>query len=518
MGARLSLVLVFCVLLVSCSEVNQTTEIEPPPELEEVPKESDPSIELEEVEVKDSTIVPKEYIVRVNSTAFNPKNLVINKGDTVTWVNDHKSNMILIVYLDEEKYMDESVTKPGKSFSHTFDEKGGYNVYLNVVEGSISGRIEVKDEEGEKREKERIEKRKKDYSLHFLIEDINHITNVSYYNYSRNLDFPKFMESSPLKYYSIHTQNEQEIDSFDDFCSVYCAQNREDHLYYVNRTSFARYKDTLTEENFSVESKYKDYYRNRILANMTITEKVMEVENGNVLEYRFFMVEQTDVGLFKGNLFPYILLYKIPCAKNMTVFIKPKWEDFTVNMGASSVSQLIHNWILEDERVREELLNVSNQILERCPLQESFFDTSLEQNYRFSKLLSYYWRIYYEHHFNLSREMAIGVERKSKNSDKLVLKQVNVTFTNNEDFKLYSDLSLRIEVTPDDKHSKQYYEGKFIDNFQGGTPVKRSFKKKEIEFEDNITVEATLFTDVGKQNLRPLIITFTKEDLGFGKE
>ena len=50
---------------------------------------------------------------------------------------------------------------------------------------------------------------------------------------------------------------------------------------------------------------------------------------------------------------------------------------------------------------------------------------------------------------------------------------------------------------------------------QSGKSIVRSLRKKEIEFSDNITIGAKLYTIDGYADIRPYEATFTKADLSF---
>ncbi|MBI2655698.1 hypothetical protein HYX06_04735 [Candidatus Woesearchaeota archaeon] len=281
------------------------------------------------------------------------------------------------------------------------------------------------------------------YDVGALIADLKEILNASYYNFTRDETEPSYIKSSDLNYYVLHTSGSDHMDTFEKFCSQYCGRNWDGFKFYLNMSEFNSYIPPLEKSNFSSEDRYRDYILDRTLVNYTRKEKIIEVENGKVLEYKFWFLEQDEHGNFDGNLMPYLLIYKIYCSPNITVFIRPKWERFSVR-SPGKITETIVNWELEDDRVREDLLNKSNKILKACHVKKEFFDNDNFQPYFESEFRIWYWKTYYAYHFNLTNEMQPSAQKKP-GSSKYILKEINVSFTNKDVYSLY-DLKLKISV------------------------------------------------------------------------
>lgn len=351
------------------------------------------------------------------------------------------------------------------------------------------------------------------YDADKLIADLNKTFNASYYNFTRDETNPDYITSSDLKYYVIHTTGSRHITNFREFCRYYCGSNWDGFKFYLNMSAFNTYILPLDKSNFSLENEYNYYILNRVLVNYTRKEKVYELENGKILEYKFWFLEQDEHENFEGNLMPYLLIYKIYCSPNLTIFIRPKWERFSVR-SPGKVTETIVNWELEDDRVREELLNKTNEILEACPVEKEFFDDYEIDPYFESELRVWYWKTYYTYQFNLTPKISITAQKTSKDSDEYWLKGINISFTNNDVYDIYY-LKLKITVSPDGKSERNYYQGEgTINILSPGSSINRSIKKDEIEFKNNITITSTLYTEEESVPIRPLRITFTKEDLG----
>ena len=114
---------------------------------------------------------------------------------------------------------------------------------------------------------------------------------------------------------------------------------------------------------------------------------------------------------------------------------------------------------------------------------------------------------------NITSSIEVGVE-PSREEGKYLLKEINVSFRNDDERSINEDIALRITVNPDDKGEEEYHDGKAGGKLTSGKSVKRSMRKKDIEFLNNITIEAKLYTVEDKGDIRPLKIIFTKADLG----
>jgi len=83
-------------------------------------------------EIKDNTIV-------INNFAFEPAELTVNTGTTLTWINnDNAVHTIVSNGLFESKVLNKE-----EKFSFTFTKPGSYNYYCGI-HTSMKGKIIVK--------------------------------------------------------------------------------------------------------------------------------------------------------------------------------------------------------------------------------------------------------------------------------------------------------------------------------------------------------------------------------------
>src|SRR3989338_1533617 len=291
------------------------------------------------------------------------------------------------------------------------------------------------------------------YDVEEITEDLKAVLNLSYYNFSRDITDPSYIESSEMGYYVIHTTGNNHLRTFEEFCRYYCGYNWNGFRFFINTTDFDTYGQPLKKSNFTSESEYDSYIRRRILANYTIKEKMYDVENGKVLEYKSWLVARDDVGNFDGNLMPYLLIYKVYCSPNITVLIRPRWEEFSV-FKTGTFSEVLVNWEMEDDRVRETALNKSNKILKLCGVKKEFFENNNFKPYFKSEMLSFYYLTYYSDVFNFTT-IFNAAAYKGETENELVLDEINVTLVNNDVATLY-ELKFKITVLADGERDYSY--------------------------------------------------------------
>ncbi len=351
-----------------------------------------------------------------------------------------------------------------------------------------------------------------EYTAEQAIEDLKEVIEADYYNFSRDESHPEYIRSSDLKYYVIHTSNKK-IKNVKEFCDEYCAQNWNGWKYFINASDLEDLTPVLERSNFSNDAEYRNYITGRSLINNTFIETPYEVENGRVLEYQFISWEQDNFNTFKGAWFGTFLIYKVYCSPNLTMFIRPKWNDYKdLEFPAATMSSTYRTWVNYIKPQREELLGKANKLLERCPVGKDFFQSYPFPDYFKSEIRSYYWKTDYKYLWNLTTSIRAGIEPKK---DKYVLKEINISFTNGDEYDINEDIALKVTVNPDGKEEDDYYESNAGGKLQSGKSIVRSLRKKEIEFSDNITIGAKLYTIDGNADIRPYEATFTRADLSF---
>jgi len=141
------------ILLIGCSQPQATGNIivedVMPAELviNETPKEPDVVINETPEEAPAPPPAPKTVTIEISDNKFNPKNLVLNAGDTVVWAhNDVYEGRAMPHILEIPAFKVKSGNMaPGDKFQYTFNEKGKYT-YRDLVpyrDEMRTGTIEV---------------------------------------------------------------------------------------------------------------------------------------------------------------------------------------------------------------------------------------------------------------------------------------------------------------------------------------------------------------------------------------
>ena len=116
----------------------QPTQAEEQPAAEPQQEEASESMEqaddaMENAASSDVRIVGKE--------GFDPMEVTINAGDSLTWINDDKKELTLTIFKKGKWYLNSNVIEPGQSFEQEFKEAGEYD-YWTLAYG-VKGKITV---------------------------------------------------------------------------------------------------------------------------------------------------------------------------------------------------------------------------------------------------------------------------------------------------------------------------------------------------------------------------------------
>ena len=75
--------------------------------------------------------------------AFDPEELTISVGDSVTWINTDEKEAVIIIFKDGKTYTNSNKFDPGEQFEHEFTEKGSYQYWRDIALASDGATITV---------------------------------------------------------------------------------------------------------------------------------------------------------------------------------------------------------------------------------------------------------------------------------------------------------------------------------------------------------------------------------------
>lgn len=83
------------------------------------------------------------YTVNLEKYLALPKELTINKGDTVTWFNRNDPVRVFVLVSNDKLWENQSIGYRGR-YIHTFNESGTYTYHVQGFEERMKGVINVK--------------------------------------------------------------------------------------------------------------------------------------------------------------------------------------------------------------------------------------------------------------------------------------------------------------------------------------------------------------------------------------
>ncbi|MBI2659269.1 cupredoxin domain-containing protein [Candidatus Woesearchaeota archaeon] len=87
------------------------------------------------------TVPIKKQVSILGKDGFNPRQVSISAGSSVTWVNNDNIELTLTIFKDGSFYRNSDIIAPGQKFELTFQEKGTYEYWS--VAYDVKGYITV---------------------------------------------------------------------------------------------------------------------------------------------------------------------------------------------------------------------------------------------------------------------------------------------------------------------------------------------------------------------------------------
>ncbi|MCA9485218.1 MAG: hypothetical protein KC506_00030 [Nanoarchaeota archaeon] len=87
--------------------------------------------------------LPKTHTVEMLDFEFSPQDIIIDKGDTVTWVNKGKGPHYVLTS-SGKRILDSRNIKPEESWSYTFEEPGIHK-YFSPIYTRMVGTVSVRE-------------------------------------------------------------------------------------------------------------------------------------------------------------------------------------------------------------------------------------------------------------------------------------------------------------------------------------------------------------------------------------
>jgi len=324
-----------------------------------------------------------------------------------------------------------------------------------------------------------------------------------------------FLGSSKLAAIEIH----EDLDTPSEFCKKDCANFWEGQYAFVNKTYISWLFPPLKESDFDNQLKYRNYELYSQNVNLAITEKEIELENGKVLEYNYMPWVTNENGYFQYAWVETLFMYKIYCSPNMTILIRPKWQNLMIGERGSDLETASKNWESDLAPEKEKLLKAANEILARCPVEKEFFDDYNFPHYESSKLMKFHLDTWYDYYYNFTADITPIIATGSRyGEDIYLLKSINTTVVNLR-YSEWNPLEVQVSVSADDKGYKEYYTGTYVGLFKINQEKEKNIKGRSIsyndfEFKDKLDIKIQFkLANWGMTNIgREFVITTTRDE------
>jgi len=140
------IILVLIIFVSACAQqpaAEPEAQPEPSPEPEAEP-EPEPEVEREGTGAAAAVQEGGSSEIRyVGAGGFDPDELTISAGSSVTWINDDNSMGALIIYKDGKSYTTGKRMVPDGKIELELSEPGDYEYWWNLAFGAVSGKITV---------------------------------------------------------------------------------------------------------------------------------------------------------------------------------------------------------------------------------------------------------------------------------------------------------------------------------------------------------------------------------------
>jgi plastocyanin len=137
------IVLVLMVFVSACAP--QSAPVAAPVQESEPEPQSEPEVD---VDGTGAAVAPQEEstvneVRALGTGAFDPAELTVSAGSSVTWINNAGTNMVIIIFKDGRAYMNSQKFDPGESFEQEFADAGEYKYWQNIAFSGDGGTITV---------------------------------------------------------------------------------------------------------------------------------------------------------------------------------------------------------------------------------------------------------------------------------------------------------------------------------------------------------------------------------------
>lgn len=273
------------------------------------------------------------------------------------------------------------------------------------------------------------------------------------------------------------------------------------NLHFVDTLTLDKLFTPLLAEKFGSDMEFKNYKQNGMTIDQKKIENTIRVDEGFVQEYQYLNFEFDAEGHHKGSFIDPLVMYKISCAPEYAVYLRPTRASLMMPLSVANREEAYQRWEEHLVKVREDMLNKSNEVLKVCPSS----GISVE-DFTSTKSLSYYYPAHLEFFWDFDTHVDDAIVEQAVEDDgstikgKKMLRKVDLTFTNKEPYNLEGKFLVTITTESDDGKKSTFVDGKLasVNNelFKSGEVISQSFPSTvKPNFEKYTDVTVTFFDD-----------------------
>jgi len=289
--------------------------------------------------------------------------------------------------------------------------------------------------------------------------------NIPYVIEAKNKGQSLVRTNKETKYWVIHIINDsnKQLEDANDFYNFVKSPDWQAWRYYINETTWKwLYKPLEEDELKELLPKYKyiDYINsmNSDWVDYDVEENPVTTSQGNILKFDMGAMIFDQFGYWQGNWENQKLIYKIPCTKDVVVYLRPRWGIGLGNTGHWNQKKetAVKNWE-EDVRLTEpKILNYSNEIMRFCGIKKNMFEEVDFDSYEYHSTLVNNWKVYFRVLFNYSFDVDFSIKEGSYPKTYL-LKDINLTFVSYDKNDFLKNCYLSVEILINDSGKVKDY-------------------------------------------------------------
>ena len=295
------------------------------------------------------------------------------------------------------------------------------------------------------------------------------------------------------------------ISNSDDFKNSFSGEGWKGNVHYLNSTAYDHLFAPRDESSFESASLYKKYSQEAIFIERYIGEQAIETPLGYVLEYQELNWKRDEYQFFKGEYQHNVLTYKIFCSPTLVVYLQPSRDDLDLNLLTSKMDNAQEVWDQNVVRLRPEMLQKAQKIMQECPNTAAMTKTLRGSTYQKQIVYADHLPTYLYYYWDMNIKIDPEIHRSERNTQKNAIDRVSVTFSNDDAYDVTGPILVDIRVKPDG-NAEEYLvrDKKLVGNFASGTSINRVFIPFEpIEFDTHAVIEVRMYTENGGHYIRP---------------